>query len=1467
MRSLVALCALVVAFSVACGGGSGEPLPAGTVALVETIRGEGNAQRIASGSTVEIAGLSRVMLDTGPRLLVRDGSFQITEDGTIELNGTAFVEVHPGDVLNLKVGDLELSARDAGFSIEDGSVYVVAGEVRFDGAQSGTLHAGERLRDGRAVPEPLWDDWTGGLARPGPGLDSRNAIGSLYARVPDATGQARWPLVMRRLDVRTRVVDDLAITEVEQVFFNPASERVEGMYRIHVPNSAVLQRFAVDRDGTLVDGFVREKRQAEAAYEAQVYQGSTLDPALLEWVSAGQYQARIYPIEPGATRRIVVRYAEWLERNAAGNRMYRFPMAGGANAPMLQELAFEADLSGAGIKEVSSGFEAEADGQIVRMRRSDFRPRSDLYLELVDAESSDAQTAWRAEHVAPVRDPRAGAMPDEDELDYLYVPLVLPDELFGEANRGLDVVIVADVSAATERSHLELGRTVVESITAHLGDDDRVAIVASDVALRHLESDGGLGPASTERVESLLDALARVPSGGASDLGAALADASALLDPARNGVVIYVGDAAPTVGELGAEALLQRVARLPQPLRAYGVAVGSDAHLDLLDAVTRGGGLALRVETRSAAAEAALEILAHAQRPAAHRVSVVLEGAEQVFPRGTADVVQGAVLPVVGRIEDDLPVKVKVTGLIGGQEFEQEISLEHQTIEDEGDLRLRWAAQRLHQLLLSGGTREEIADLGVRYGIITPFTSFYVPSAAELSAMGSAAHELQRRPPGFEEDSIGRLALLPTQALLAMPGCSEGEPLASASGEAASQPNSEVELAPEEPLDQADIPAEDDDPARVLAELVEQAQQLQRQQGESDNRTSSRTQPSNDPAPVQAVPTETPEPAAAQPSYEPEPETTTADGSAFGSGGLGLRGERRRRPRGGGGEGLGDVDDMLAGATSMREAARGPRFAITRTEEQSENEEIDEALRVPYATVDVDEAPVVTESATTGTARNSGVLGALDSSEALANQTLRELLDANGESASGRDEGGARRANDRWTTTQEVTVRVTTEHRRTRHQRRRCSDAADLLLDGRREVWRERLDQGGISHWITVYRQAARACELRTWRDRRALLDLILAKAGSIERMVAVYRLLGSSGARNYVRRVVLRRVRTPEDLRIARQAFAGRTTDATLIAQVLERAGEGPAKIRALRSLIMQFKTDLNLRLRLLEELEKAERIAELRRAAHELRRDPMTDAGIRTAIGEMYLRLEDEAEARRVFSEIVEFAPHDALARRRLGDIYCAHEWYEDAYRQYETLQSITPDDPSVALLLARAAAGAGRVDEALRLEQGLAESTGGDAGLGRVALLWSSVRFAELRAAAGNDAEQREALASRMRRSGVLRLAKSLRATLVWSHPDAALSLWAGHPGLSVTRPVDLAPEYGLEAFEVATQEAGAYPIEVRHLDAGHLTTVHAKLVVVWNEGQEDEQIEVRELTFGPNNHRSAFRIEGRSLEVAQ
>ena len=261
---------------------------------------------------------------------------------------------------------------------------------------------------------------------------------------------------------------------------------------------------------------------------------------------------------------------------------------------------------------------------------------------------------------------------------------------------------------------------------------------------------------------------------------------------------------------------------------------------------------------------------------------------------------------------------------------------------------------------------------------------------------------------------------------------------------------------------------------------------------------------------------------------------------------------------------------------------------------------------------------------------------------------------------------------------------------------------------------------------------------------------------------------------------------------------------------------------------------------------------------------------SGIRTAIGEMFLRMHDEPEARRVFSEIVEFAPDDALSRRRLGDLYRAHGWFEDAYRQYETLAKIQPDDPTVLLLLAQAAAGAGRLDEALSLEQRVAQTAepGASEGVARTALLWSSVHFALLRKAAKeeHDEDRLRALDARMRRAGVLRESGDLRVSLVWSHPDAGISLWTSYPGLGLSRPDDIDPELGIEVFNVDEQEDGRYGIEVRRPAGHHLTTVAAKLVVVWKEGTPEERIEIRPLTFEGNTRAFAFSLDGETLAEA-
>jgi len=98
---------------------------------------------------------------------------------------------------------------------------------------------------------------------------------------------------------------------------------------------------------------------------------------------------------------------------------------------------------------------------------------------------------------------------------------------------------------------------------------------------------------------------------------------------------------------------------------------------------------------------------------------------------------------------------------------------------------------------------------------------------------------------------------------------------------------------------------------------------------------------------------------------------------------------------------------------------------------------------------------------------------------------------------------------------------------------------------------------------------------------------------------------------------------------------------------------------------------------------------------------------------LGEVLVRAHGEGKDRqvalRLFSEIVEFDPYSQVSRRLLGDIFLRHGWYDEAYRQFEDLVELVPEDATASIRLARAAAGAGRVDEGLRLLRQVAAGEG--------------------------------------------------------------------------------------------------------------------------------------------------------------
>lgn len=1492
-RALVAL-AVTVLPAVSCGPHEKPLLPRSqTWAELRTVRrgvkvtppGERARapyprERLVDGEEVHVdaEGLAWLRRDGGATLLVRGPADLTLRADSVELKeGRVFVDTPSERVTEILTpsGPLHLAhvraSLDAG---KDSEVYVLAGEVRTDGPNAARAGAGERLtlrgKEAKVAPVLSWEDWTGGLATTDRGAEpSPYGVGTVGARRPGDTGAPHFPLSIQKLDVRVTVDQDFALTEVDEVFFNPSSETVEGVYRFRTPDGAALHRFGVDRDGVIKWGRVKEKAAAAAQYQANVFRGSTEDPALLEWDAPGVYRARLYPIGPGETRRVVVRYAEWLGRSGEKHerRLYVYPMAAeGAeeSLPHIEELYATIDLARAGAREVRAGMAGVRAGEKLVVRAHDLVPRADLAVELLD----DGPGTWRGFRAPHVID--AETLPPSEraeairkartEADYVLVPVWDADPPGAPPSAGgLDLAIVVDTSAATDGPSLAIARAATGALLAHLGKDDRVVVWAGDASLRAVAPGRDkLAPVDEAGRRDILARLADTPRGGATDLGAMLATAAAGLDPARRGAVVYIGDGSPTVGELALADLRERLDKLPRPVRIFGIGVGDGADMAILKGLSRGA-FAERVGDANGAARAAIRLLEVAERPARLGASVDLgPTVERIFPRDLGAVVAGEGQLVVGRLTGAPPSAMTVKTAAG----EQRVPLRIASIEDRGDLRRRWAEGRLAQMLDEAVGRAAMVDLGTRNGIITPVTSLYVPTKNEMTSeersemdnaraqvrrarreqtrgngdrtvRGPAAEKADRDGDGVpdredvaenkeggtgvrakgEEGSMGNpSAGKKAGGRFAVSGAAE----APAQAQAAAAPAASAAPAPAAPSATAALEAaRDEDREHAPTERAKNAETknnaLRREPAALDGRR-----------------------AACAPG-DPLCGDVVAARAPGGDIPLGLNGIGE----GGGGrvaDNLGNIGTIGHGSGQGFGSGHGRLGGAHRA-------------RPPTVTGG---PPKIEEDAPT---RRPTMTAGL----------IPDVV------AQAEDSGSFHGA--------EIVVRIGDLP----HAARRCGAAASLPLEERVTLWRERLGRvTGVPEAVaTVYRRALAACEAPTYRERSRLLSLLLDALPNVATRVQLWRvMLNDLGAADSLYRGLLARARSTAELRALHDALGLKTIDPGVLAKMLKDAKTPGERVTKLREVARTWSDDLALSLRLLDALEDAGDDSGARELGRTLRARADAGARVRIAVGELYLRLAErakgqaekadlEGEARRAFGEMVEFAPEDPIARRTLGDLLRAHGWYAEAARQYETLARLTPDDTGVPLLLASAAEGQGRLEEAVKWTEkgGLAGAPDTEQSSARTARAFAAtfLWWGRREALGQGKAAEADALAARLARvrsteRAVSEGLRGTRVTLVWAHPEMHPTLWTNALGAAMPAP-EGDVTLGIAAATVPEREGAFVEVRLEADEVEHAARLGAKaaLTVVFDEGGAGEKIVRLPVSFargGPPTRRFAL-----------
>jgi Ca-activated chloride channel family protein len=559
---------------------------------------------------------------------------------------------------------------------------------------------------------------------PGPGL------------CPPPTPSAQ--LAVRYHHVTVTVQDQVAITHIDQVFYNPNDWQVEGTYYFPLPKDATVSSFTLWVDGKPVQGQVLNAEQARHEYEDIVR--SLRDPALLEYADRGAVRASIFPIPPGGERRIELEYAQALSADN-GLVSYVYPLnTEKFSALPLDNVTVNVDIrSSRPIRAVYSPTHNIAVNRIDEFHvtagyeASDVRPDNDFALYYSVGENE-------AFHLISTRDPR------EADPDGYFLLLLAPRPDASAERLPKDVILVLDRSGSMEGEKFSQAQDALRYVLNHLNPEDRFNIITFSTGVEAYAT--SLRPAVDAK--EALPWVDRLSAQGSTDINRALLEAVSMVDPERPAYLIFLTDGLPTEGEVDSQKILDNLtASAPDNLRLFAFGVGYDVDTFLLDSLSLAHhGASTYVQPGERLDETISGFYAKISTPVLTNLSLDFNGIStyDLYPSPLPDLFTGSQIIVVGRYRGGGTAEVNLSGEVHGQvqtfrfpeqRFESDTASNSQL----SAIPRLWATRKigylLNQIRLQGPDQEtvdQIVRLSIRFGIVTPYTSYLVSESAPLGA-------------------------------------------------------------------------------------------------------------------------------------------------------------------------------------------------------------------------------------------------------------------------------------------------------------------------------------------------------------------------------------------------------------------------------------------------------------------------------------------------------------------------------------------------------------------------------------------------------------------------------------------------------------------------------------------------------------------------------------------------------------